>query len=209
MQAYVEYFQTHGQEYVYMIWQHLYLSLLAVGIAAAVGIPCGILSLRAPRIKKILTTGFSALRIIPSLAVLVILIPIMGVGVKPALTALVILAIPPILIQTTLAFSQVPDFLLEVADAMGMDKKRKFRQVEVPLAMPGIISGIRMAMSEVIASATLAAYIGAGGLGILIFNGINLLKTEYLVIGGGTVAVITMLCSMALGAVEKKISRAR
>ena len=128
--------------------------------------------------------------------------------VKPALTALVILAIPPILIQTTLAFSQVPDFLLEVADAMGMDKKRKFRQVEVPLAMPGIISGIRMAMSEVIASATLAAYIGAGGLGILIFNGINLLKTEYLVIGGGTVAVITMLCSMALGAVEKKISRA-
>ena len=200
MQAYVEYFQTHGQEYVHMIWQHLYLSLLAVGIAAAVGIPCGILSLRAPRIKKILTTGFSVLRII--------LIPIMGVGVKPALTALVILAIPPILIQTTLAFSQVPDFLLEVADAMGMDKKRKFRQVEVPLAMPGIISGIRMAMSEVIASATLAAYIGAGGLGILIFNGINLLKTEYLVIGGGTVAVITMLCSMALGAVEKKISRA-
>ena len=145
MQAYVEYFQTHGQEYVHMIWQHLYLSLLAVGIAAAVGIPCGILSLRAPRIKKILTTGFSVLRIIPSLAVLVILIPIMGVGVKPALTALVILAIPPILIQTTLAFSQVPDFLLEVADAMGMDKKRKFRQVEVPLAMPGIISGIRRA----------------------------------------------------------------
>ena len=119
MQAYVEYFQTHGQEYVHMIWQHLYLSLLAVGIAAAVGIPCGILSLRAPRIKKILTTGFSVLRIIPSLAVLVILIPIMGVGVKPALTALVILAIPPILIQTTLAFSQVPDFLLEVADAIG------------------------------------------------------------------------------------------
>ena len=133
MQAYVEYFQTHGQEYLHMIWQHVYLSLLAVAIAAAIGIPCGILCLRVPKVKKILTTGFSALRIIPSLAVLVILIPIMGVGVKPALTALVILAIPPILIQTTLAFSQVPDFLLEVADAMGMDKKRKFRQVELPL----------------------------------------------------------------------------
>ena len=193
MQAYVEYFQTHGQEYLHMIWQHVYLSLLAVAIAAAIGIPCGILCLRVPKVKKILTTGFSALRIIPSLAVLVILIPIMGVGVKPALTALVILAIPPILIQTTLAFSQVPAFMLEVADAMGM---------------PGIISGIRMAMSEVIASATLAAYIGAGGLGILIFNGINLLKTEYLVIGGGTVAVITMLCSMGLGAIQKKLSRA-
>ena len=59
MQAYVEYFQTHGQEYVHMIWQHLYLSLLAVGIAAAVGIPCGILSLRAPRIKKIGSACYS------------------------------------------------------------------------------------------------------------------------------------------------------
>lgn len=87
---------------------------------------------------------------------------------------------------------------------MGMDKKRKFRQVEVPLAMPGIISGIRMAMSEVIASATLAAYIGAGGLGILIFNGINLLKTEYLVIGGGTVAVITSCAAWHLGQLRKK-----
>ena len=87
MQAYVEYFQTHGQEYLHMIWQHVYLSLLAVAIAAAIGIPCGILCLRVPKVKKILTTGFSALRIIPSLAVLVILIPIMGVGVKPALTA--------------------------------------------------------------------------------------------------------------------------
>ena len=115
MQAYVEYFQTHGQEYLHMIWQHVYLSLLAVAIAAAIGIPCGILCLRVPKVKKILTTGFSALRIIPSLAVLVILIPIMGVGVKPALTALVILAIPPILIQTTLAFSQVPAHLTNAA----------------------------------------------------------------------------------------------
>lgn len=72
MQAYVEYFQTHGQEYLHMIWQHVYLSLLAVAIAAAIGIPCGILCLRVPKVKKILTTGFSALRIIPSLAVLVI-----------------------------------------------------------------------------------------------------------------------------------------
>lgn len=163
MQAYVEYFQTHGQEYVHMIWQHLYLSLLAVGIAAAVGIPCGILSLRAPRIKKILTTGFSVLRIIPSLAVLVILIPIMGVGVKPALTALVILAIPPILIQTTLAFSQVPDFLLEVADAMGMDKKEKIPAGGSAAGDAWYYQWDPYGDVEVIASATLAAYIGAEG----------------------------------------------
>ena len=111
MQAYVEYFQTHGQEYVHMIWQHLYLSLLAVGIAAAVGIPCGILSLRAAEDKEDSDYRIQCHCVLFRVwQCLVILIPIMGVGVKPALTALVILAIPPILIQTTLAFSQVPAF---------------------------------------------------------------------------------------------------
>ena len=94
--------------------------------------------------------------------------------------------------------------MLEVADAMGMDKRESSARWKCRWQCRALISGIRMAMSEVIASATLAAYIGAGGLGILIFNGINLLKTEYLVIGGGTVAVITMLCSMGLGAIQQK-----
>ena len=77
-----------------------------------------------------------------------------------------------------------------------MDEKRAFYQVQFPLAFPYIMGGIKMAASEVIASAALAAYIGSGGLGVLIYNGISLMKTEYLVIGGGSVAALTLVCNL-------------
>lgn len=207
MQVYVDYFTNHWQDYILLFWQHIYISLTAVVLAAVIGIPCGIFCLKAPRIKKFVNTFFSTLRIIPSLAILVILIPIMGIGLKPAIVALVVLAVPPILIQTTLGFSKVPEFMLEVAAAMGMDEKRTFYQVQLPLALPYIAGGIKMAMSEVIASAALAAYIGSGGLGVIIYNGISLMKTEYLVIGGVSVAALTLVSNLLLGKVEKKILR--
>ena len=206
MQAYIDYFTGHWQDYLLLFWQHIYISALAVVIAVAIGVPCGLLCLKQPKIKKFINTFFSTLRIIPSLAILVILIPIMGIGVKPARTALVVLAVPPVLIQTTLGFSKVPPFMMEVAAAMGMDEKRAFYQVQFPLAFPYIMGGIKMAASEVIASAALAAYIGSGGLGVLIYNGISLMKTEYLVIGGGSVAVLTLVCNLILGKIERKYS---
>lgn len=205
MQVYVDYFTNHWQDYLMLFWQHIYISLIAVVLAAVIGIPCGIFCLKFPRIKKFLNTFFSTLRIIPSLAILVILIPIMGIGLKPALVALVVLAVPPVLIQTTLGFSKVPEFMMEVAAAMGMDGKRTFYQVQLPLALPYIAGGIRMAMSEVIASAALAAYIGSGGLGVIIYNGISMMKTEYLVIGGVSVAALTLVSNLLLGKIEKRI----
>ncbi len=205
MQVYLDYFANNWQAYLQMLWQHIYISLIAVGIAAAVGIPCGIFCLRSARIKRWIVTFFSMLRIIPSLAILVILIPVMGIGVKPALVALTVLAIPPVLIQTTLGFVKVPDFLIEVAKGMGMDERRTFFQVQLPLAFPYIMGGIKMAACEVIASAALAAYIGSGGLGVLIYNGISMMKTEYLVIGGLSVAILTMVCNLLLGKAQKAV----
>lgn len=204
MQVYIDYFVNNWQTYFQMVWQHIYISLTAVGLAVAIGVPCGILCLSFPRVKKFIMTFFSTLRIVPSLAVLVILIPIMGIGMKPALTALTVLAVPPVLIQTTLGFAQVPAFMIETAKAVGMDEKRMFYQVQFPLAMPYIMGGIKMAASEVIASAALAAYIGSGGLGVLIYNGISLMKTEYLVIGAVSVAALTLLGQLLLGKVEKR-----
>ena len=137
MESYIDYFVNNWQTYLLLVWQHIYISLIAVGIAAGAGIPLGIFCLRFPRLKTFITTFFGALRIIPSLAILTILIPVMGIGVKPALVALTVLAIPPVLIQTVLGFAKVPDFMIEVAAAMGMDEKRSFYQVQFPLAMHG------------------------------------------------------------------------
>lgn len=207
LQVYIDYFSQNWQTYLQLIWQHVYISLTAVVIAIVVGIPCGILCLRLPKIRHFIITFVSTLRIIPSLAILVILIPIMGIGIKPALVALTVLAIPPILIQTVLGFSKVPVFMIEVARAMGMDEKDVFRKVRFPLALPYIMGGVKMAAAEVIASAALAAYIGSGGLGVIIYNGISLMKTEYLIIGGCSVAALTLLCGLLLGKIEKKMMK--
>ena len=120
-----------------------------------------------------------------------------------------VLAIPPVLIQTVLGFAKVPEFMIEVAAAMGMDEKRTFYQVRFPLAMPYIMGGIKMAASEVMASAALAAYIGSGGLGVIIYNGISMMKTEYLVIGGFSVALLTLGCNLMLGKIENKLMKYR
>ena len=147
MESYIDYFVNNWQTYLLLVWQHIYISLIAVGIAAGAGIPLGIFCLRFPRLKTFITTFFGALRIIPSLAFLTSLIPVMGIGVKPARVALTVLAIPPGLIQTVLGFAKVPDFMIEVAAAMGMDEKRSFYQVQFPLAMPYIMGGIKISES--------------------------------------------------------------
>ena len=133
-------FQTHGQEYLHMIWQHVYLSLLAVAIAAAIGIPCGILCLRVPKVKKNTDHRIQCITYNTKSCGVGYSDSDYGRWCETGFDSVGYSGNPTNLIQTTLAFSQVPAFMLEVADAMGMDKKRKFRQVEVPLAMPGIIS---------------------------------------------------------------------
>lgn len=205
MQPYIEYFSTHLQDYIRMLGQHILISVLAVFFAVLIGVPFGILTLRSRKAYHFVTTIFSTLRIIPSLAILVLLIPVMGIGMKPAMVALTVLAVPPVLINTALGFNQVEDFMVEVAEGMGMDRSMVFQKVKLPLAFPYFMTGIKTAASEIIASATLAAYIGSGGLGVLIYNGISLMKTEYLLIGGISVAFLTIGCNLLLGSIQKKV----
>lgn len=114
----------------------------------------------------------------------------------PALIALVVLALPPLLINTILGFNEVSPLYKEVGTALGMSRQQLRRQIEIPLALPYILNGIKLALVEIIASATLATYIGAGGLGTLIFTGLGLYDMTYVVIGGVSVAILALL-SMA------------
>lgn len=102
------------------------------------------------------------------------MIPFIGTGLLPALIALIVLALPPLLINTILGFNEVSPLYKEVGAALGMDDQQLLRQIEIPLAMPYILNGLKLALIEIIASATLATYIGAGGLGTLIFTGLGL-----------------------------------
>lgn len=203
----IAYFSTHGAQYAQLVAEHIGVSALALGVAMLIAVPAGIACARWKTFDKIAVGASSILRIIPSLAVLVICVPILGTGVTPAVIALSFLAIPPILVNTAVAFRGVPADVLEAAWGMGMDSWRIFWTVRVPLAFPTAFAGIRTAASEVIASATLASYIGGGGLGEIIFTGIGLMRTDLLVIGGSSVALLSILCGACLGAVDKRMRR--
>lgn len=207
MEAIGAYLADNWQSYLEAVRQHLAISFLAVAIAAAVGIPLGVVCAQRERLFRFVTGVFNTLRILPSLAVLMICIPIFGVGVAPALVALSVLAIPPIIINTAVGFEGLPPPVLEAATAMGMNSRRRFFLVKIPLAAPLMLSGLKTATIEVIASATLAAYIGAGGLGNLIFTGIGLYRTDLLIIGGVSVAALSLLCGLAWNVAERLLLR--
>ena len=205
MQAIIDYFTNYSNRYFTAMSQHIGISLLSVCAALVIAFPAGILSAHNRYVGAAVTGLFSTLRILPSLAVLLLCIPIMGTGTRPAVVALTFLAIPPIFINTVLAFRTIPEAVLETALGMGMGKWRTFFLVKIPVALPLVMAGFKTSTVEVIASATLAAYIGAGGLGEIIFTGLGLMRTELLLIGGITVGAMSLAAGALLGFLEKKL----
>ena len=193
-----QYFAENGEKYLGLLWTHIWISGVSVLAAAAIAIPLGIVSAKFQWMKHISETVFGLLRIVPSLAVLILLIPLIGTGVFPSVIALTILAIPPILLNTAQGFLTIPASTIEAATAMGMSRVMLFFDVKLPLAFPLLFAGVRTATVEVIASATIASYIGAGGLGDIIVTGLALLRTDLLVIGGGSVALLSLLTGFIL-----------
>ncbi|AND79195.1 ABC transporter permease [Streptococcus pantholopis] len=188
-----DYFSQNSSTYLTYVWEHLSLSLFSLLLVVLIAVPLGYLGYRNAAMKQFATALTQGLRVIPSLGVLFILIPFIGVGRLPALIALVILGIPPVLLNTIVGFSEVPAILLETGIGLGMTERQLLRKVSFPLALPHILNGIKLALVEIIASATLATYIGAGGLGTLIFTGLGLYRFDLLIIGGGSVALLSFI----------------
>ena len=198
-----EYISTHTMQLLGQIATHTGISLFALLVAAVIGIPCGYLASRSEKAEFIVSAPFEMLRVVPSLAFLILLIPVMGTGLAPTIVALTVLAVPPILLNTIVGFRTVPDFMIESAMGIGMTDKEILHKVRIPAAMPMILAGVRTALVEVFASTTLAAKIGAGGLGEIIFTGLGLNRTDLLVLGG----VLTAVLSLAAGGVFDALSR--
>jgi osmoprotectant transport system permease protein len=136
------------------------------------------------------------------------MLPLLGVGFVPALAALALLAVPPIAITSDLAFRGVPAAAIDAARGMGMTRAQTFFRVEWPVAFPFLFSGVRTAATEVIASAVLAAFIGAGGLGEYVTTGLQANDAAYLWTGVVAIAVIALAAEFALAAVQRRLERA-
>jgi osmoprotectant transport system permease protein len=202
-----DYISTHSDQLGTQITTHIGISLFALVVAVLIGVPCGYFASKSAKSEALVTAPFEILRVVPSLAVLILLIPIMGTGVKPAVTALTILAIPPVLLNTAVGFRSIPDFMVESARGIGMTEREMLFKVRIPGALPMMLAGIRTALVEIVASTTLAAKIGGGGLGEIIFTGLGLNRTDMLVLGGLLVAALSLLSGVIFDVITRRLLR--
>ena len=173
--------------------QHIQISLISLLIAMVIAMPLAFWTVKHAKVAEFLLQIASILQTIPSLALLGLLIPLVGIGTVPAVIALIVYALLPIFQNTYLGLTEIDPALEEAADAFGMSRMQKLLKVELPLAMPTIISGIRTALVLIIGTATMAALIGAGGLGSFILLGIDRNNTALIIIGAvcsGALAII-------------------
>lgn len=201
-----EFLLEKGGELVARTGEHIFISAVALGLGILFAVPIGILLTRTKRIASIVIGLTSALQTVPSLALLALMIPIFGVGQFPAIIALFIYSLLPILRNTYIGIKEVSSDYKDAAKGMGMTSTESIFMVELPIAMPTIMAGIRLAAVYVVAWATLASYIGAGGLGDFIFSGLNLYRADLIFAGTIPVALIALAADFLLGMLEKKLT---
>jgi osmoprotectant transport system permease protein len=202
----MDFLTTNGSELLFKTGEHFYISSLALLLGVVVAVPLGIVLTRFKRYSGFIISFVSILQTVPSLALLALMIPLFGIGKVPAIVALFIYSLLPILRNTFIGISNVDSNIVDSAKGMGMTENQIILQVKLPLAAPVIMSGIRLAGVYVIAWATLASYIGAGGLGDYIFNGLNVYDQEMIIWGTLPVTLLALLADFLLGKLERVVS---
>ena len=202
-----QYILDPQNEFLRALTTHLELCALALLMAILIGVPLGILISRYDGLSRVVVNGAGILRVVPSLAVLFLLIPLLHTGFKPALVALTLLAIPPLLINTNAGLRGVDRNIVEAGRGMGMSYWQLLGRLQMPLAMPVVIAGLRAASIEVIGSATLASLIGAGGLGDFIAIGLSLSRNWILLAGAIPVALIALTAELSLATLQGRLER--
>ena len=176
--------------------EHLYISIMALILAMIVAIPLGILLSKKEKLSKVSLTIAGILQTIPTLAILALMIPLFGVGKVTAIIALFIYVLLPILNNTIVGVQNIDRNIVEAGRSMGMTNFQLMKDIELPLALPMVLSGIRLSSVYVISWAALASYVGAGGLGDLIFNGLALYEPEMIIVGTILVTLLALIVDL-------------
>jgi osmoprotectant transport system permease protein len=201
-QLVIDTFRTRGSDIIEALQQHLFLSLVSIIIAALISIPAGIFIARRKKMADVVIGIASVFQTIPSLALFGFLLPIFGIGGTTAIIALTIYALLPILRNTYTGILSVDQSAVEAGRGMGMTKNQILRMIELPLALPIIMAGLRTATVLTIGVATLAAFIGAGGLGDIIYRGLATTRNELVLAGAIPAAILAIVIDLILKRVE-------
>lgn len=189
-----------------LTWEQLWISLVALAIALAVGLPLGVLIFRAPALRRPVLGLLTVIYTIPSLALLVLLLPFTRLGPQTAIIALAAYAQVVLVRNTLLGLTAIDPAVIEAARGLGMTGWQRLRRVELPLALPLIVAGVRIAALGTIGIGTIAALINAGGLGTLLFQGVTTGQRAKIVAGTVALGALALLANLLLRAAERAVS---
>lgn len=200
---FLEVFANQRETLFELLWEHVQMSFISLLCAILIAVPLGISLTRTRRLAEPVIGVAAVLQTIPSLALLGFMIIFFGIGTVPAIIALTAYALLPILRNTYTGIREIDPSIKEAATGMGMSPARKLRKVELPMALPVVMAGIRTSMVLIVGTATLAALIGAGGLGDLIMTGIQRADQSYILLGAIPAAILALLFDVVLRWTEK------
>ena len=200
-----EYIASNPEQYFTSIWQHIYLDLISFIIILAISLPIGYFAAKSRRVSIPVIISVNIIMVVPTLSVLGLLLPYTGFGAQTAIIGLVIIGVPFMTISMMTAIRGVNPLTLENAAAMGMEPWRVCFDVELPLAFPTILNGIRVTSVTLIAGTTLATYVSAGGLGYYILNGLGMNRMEMVYVGALTVALIAICVDLSIASLQKRV----
>ena len=202
-QSFWQFITEQHEKLLTQVVQHLGLTFLSLFLAIVIGVPLGILIARKRKLSGSVLGIAGILQTIPSIALLGFMIPAFGIGATPAIVALLIYALLPVIRNTYTGITEVDPMVIEAAKAMGMNRKQRLFKVELPLAMPVIIAGVRTAAVINVGVATLASFVAAGGLGEFIFGGISLNNTNMILAGAIPAALLAVLLDQTIAVLQK------
>jgi len=204
--SFLQFLKYRGPEIFKLTGEHMKITGVAVFLAILVGVPLGIYITKNKKVSNVILNTANVFQTLPSLALFGLIIPIMGIGFKPAIFVLFLYALLPIIKNTYIGINSIEPSIIEAGRGMGMTKTQILTMVEIPLALPIIMGGIRISTVINIGTATIAALIGAGGLGDFIFKGISMGNNNMILAGAVPTALLAMSVDFILGIVENKLT---
>ena len=197
---------AHPGLFAATVLDHLLLSATGLAIGIGIALPLGLLVAQRRRLAEAAIALAGLLRTLPSLAVLAALLPLLGVGFTRSVVALALLALPPVLVNTVLGLRGADPAALDAARGLGMTAWQRALRVELPLALPLVFAGLRIAAVQVVSAAALATFIGGGGLGDLVTQGLALLDTGRMLVGAVAIALLALATEAGFGLLERRLA---
>lgn len=201
-----EYLSNNMQQITTLTLEHIQLTAIAVGLAILIGVPLGILISYVKRINKPVLAIANVIQAIPSMALLGFVIPFLGIGTPPAITMVILYSLLPIIKNTFIGIENINPQTTEAARGMGLTKFQILFKIQIPLALPVIMAGVRISAVTAVGLMTIAAFIGAGGLGFLVFSGIRTVNNNQILAGAIPACLLALFVDFLIGLVEKLVT---